>query len=62
MDHQGGRHLTGRRAKWDGFRALVSVDAGRVALRSGRGTQLLPAFPEAAAGAAQLPDATARDL
>lgn len=47
--------------KWDGFRALVSVDAGRVALRSRRGTKTLPAFPEIGARAAQLPDATALD-
>ncbi|MEU2600576.1 hypothetical protein [Streptomyces hirsutus] len=47
--------------KWDEFRALVSVDAGRVALRSRRGTETLPAFPEIGARAAQLPDATALD-
>ncbi|MET9820676.1 MULTISPECIES: hypothetical protein [Streptomyces] len=47
--------------KWDGFRALVSVDAGRVVLRSRRGTEMLPAFPEVGARAAQLPDATALD-
>ena len=47
--------------KWDGFRALVSVDASRVVLRSRRGTEMLPAFPEIAAGAAQLPDATTLD-
>ncbi|MFD3821861.1 ATP-dependent DNA ligase [Streptomyces sp. NPDC058625] len=47
--------------KWDGFRALVSVDAGRVTLRSRRGTEMLPAFPEIGAGSAQLPDATAMD-
>ncbi|MER7694125.1 ATP-dependent DNA ligase [Streptomyces sp. NPDC097610] len=47
--------------KWDGFRALVSVDAGRVVLRSRRGTEMLPAFPEIGTGAAQLPDATAID-
>ncbi|MFF4214580.1 hypothetical protein ACFYZE_35680 [Streptomyces sp. NPDC001796] len=47
--------------KWDGFRALVSVDSGRVVLRSRRGTEMLPAFPEIGAGAAQLPDATALD-
>ncbi|MBT2435112.1 hypothetical protein J7F01_23660 [Streptomyces sp. ISL-22] len=46
---------------WDGFRALVSVDAGKVALRSRRGTGMGPAFPEIVAGAAQLPDATALD-
>jgi ATP-dependent DNA ligase len=47
--------------KWDGFRALVSVDAGRVVLRSRRGTDMLAAFPEIGAAAAQLPDATALD-
>ncbi|MFJ7905160.1 ATP-dependent DNA ligase [Streptomyces sp. NPDC096198] len=47
--------------KWDGFRALLSVDAGRVVLRSRRGTEMLPAFPEIEAGAAHLPDATALD-
>jgi hypothetical protein len=47
--------------KWDGFRALVSVDAGRVVLRSRRGTEMAPAFPEVVAGAGQLPDATAMD-
>ncbi len=47
--------------KWDGFRALLSVDSGRVVLRSRRGTEMAPAFPEVVAGAAQLPDATALD-
>ncbi|WP_260470428.1 ATP-dependent DNA ligase [Streptomyces sp. RP5T] len=47
--------------KWDGFRALLSVDAGQVVLRSRRGTEMLPAFPEIRAGARQLPDATALD-
>ncbi|MFG2473189.1 ATP-dependent DNA ligase [Streptomyces canus] len=47
--------------KWDGFRALVCVDAGRMVVRSRRGTDMLPAFPEIGAGAAQLPDATALD-
>ena len=47
--------------KWDGFRAAVSVDAGRVVLRSRRGTKMGPAFPEIVAGAVQLPDATAMD-
>ncbi|MEU0645981.1 ATP-dependent DNA ligase [Streptomyces umbrinus] len=47
--------------KWDGFRALVSVDAGRVLLRSRRGTEMGPAFPEIMAGVGQLPDATALD-
>ncbi|KPI01855.1 lig, putative ATP-dependint DNA ligase [Actinobacteria bacterium OK006] len=45
----------------DGCRAALSVDAGVVVLRSRRGTQMGPAFPEIAAGAAQLPDATALD-
>ncbi|MET9040082.1 ATP-dependent DNA ligase [Streptomyces mirabilis] len=47
--------------KWDGFRAGASVDAGQVVLRSKRGTDMAPAFPEVVAGAAQLPDATALD-
>ncbi|WP_329446416.1 hypothetical protein [Streptomyces canus] len=47
--------------KWDGFRALVSVDAGQVVLRSRRGTEMGPSFPEVVAGAVQLPDATAMD-
>jgi hypothetical protein len=32
-----------------------------VVLRSRRGTEMAPAFPEIVAGAAQLPDATAMD-
>lgn len=47
--------------KWDGFRILVSVDTGRVTLRSRHGTELAPAFPEVVGGALQLPDATALD-
>ncbi|WP_341867926.1 hypothetical protein [Streptomyces misionensis] len=47
--------------KWDGFRALLSVDAGRLVLRSRQGTDLAPAFPEIRAAGAQLPDATALD-
>jgi ATP-dependent DNA ligase len=47
--------------KWDGFRALVSADSGKVALRSRRDTEMGPAFPEIVTGAAQLPDATALD-
>lgn len=47
--------------KWDGFRALFSVDAGRVMLRSRRGTDMALAFPEIVAGSGQLPDATALD-
>ncbi|MFJ1908231.1 hypothetical protein [Streptomyces sp. NPDC088156] len=47
--------------KWDGFRAAVRVDAGRVVLRSRRGTEMATSFPELLAGAVQLPDATAMD-
>lgn len=47
------------KTKWDGFRALVSVDAGQVVLRSKRGTEMGPSFPEVVAGTVQLPDATA---
>ncbi|WP_329438198.1 ATP-dependent DNA ligase [Streptomyces canus] len=47
--------------KWDGFRALLSVDAGRVVLRSRRGTEMAASFPEIVAGIVQLPDATAFD-
>ncbi|MFI6435015.1 hypothetical protein [Streptomyces sp. NPDC050759] len=47
--------------KWDGFRALLSVDAGRVVLLSRRGTEMAASFPEIVAGAVQLPDATAFD-
>ncbi|MFJ8596931.1 ATP-dependent DNA ligase [Streptomyces sp. NPDC093598] len=47
--------------KWDGFRAAVLVDAGRVVLRSRHGTQMGPAFAEIVAGAVQKPDATAFD-
>ncbi|MFH8902114.1 hypothetical protein ACH4HG_37920 [Streptomyces coeruleorubidus] len=47
--------------KWDGFRDLVSVDAGQVVLRSRRGTELGRAFPEVVADSARLPDATALD-
>ncbi|MGW7512858.1 ATP-dependent DNA ligase [Streptomyces massasporeus] len=47
--------------KGDGFRALVSVDAGQVVLRSRSGTKMGPSFPEVVAGAVQLPDATALD-
>ncbi|MFE1590801.1 hypothetical protein ACFW6Q_34535 [Streptomyces sp. NPDC058737] len=39
----------------------MSVDDGRVVLRSRRGTEMGPAFPEAVVGAVQLPDATAMD-
>lgn len=47
--------------KWDGFRALVFVDAGRVVLRSRRGTEMGPSFPEVVTGTEQLPDMTAMD-
>ncbi|MFE4546498.1 hypothetical protein [Streptomyces sp. NPDC056785] len=45
--------------KRDGFRALLHTDEGRVALRSRRSTDITLAFPDIAAAAAQLPDATA---
>ncbi|MFD9586177.1 hypothetical protein ACFWBM_15950 [Streptomyces sp. NPDC059980] len=38
--------------KWDGYRALLSIDAGKVELRSRRGTDLRSAFPEILTGAA----------
>ncbi|QIP74726.1 ATP-dependent DNA ligase [Streptomyces sp. VN1] len=47
--------------KWDGWRALASWDAGRLVLRSRRGADLVPGFPELCSGAIQLPDATALD-
>ncbi|MEU7337343.1 ATP-dependent DNA ligase [Streptomyces sp. NPDC007074] len=47
--------------KWDGFRALLHTDSGRMVLRSRRGTEMAPAFPDIAAAAVQLPDATALD-
>ncbi len=47
--------------KWDGFRAAVSTDAGAVVLRSRRGTQMGPTFPEIVAGTSQLPEQTALD-
>ncbi|MFF4034402.1 hypothetical protein ACFYZ2_32475 [Streptomyces sviceus] len=47
--------------KWDGWRALLSADAGHLTLRSRQGTDLAPAFPELRAGLDQLPDATALD-
>lgn len=47
--------------KWDGYRALLRIDAGRVMLRSRCGTEMTPAFPEIVAGAAQLPDKSALD-
>ncbi|MEW2258267.1 ATP-dependent DNA ligase [Streptomyces sp. NPDC047869] len=47
--------------KWDGFRAAVCIDADTVMLRSRRGTQMGPAFPEIVVGTAQLPDQTALD-
>jgi ATP-dependent DNA ligase len=45
--------------RWDGFWALVSVDAGRVVLRFGRGTDMGAAFPEIVAAAVLLPDEAA---
>jgi ATP-dependent DNA ligase len=47
--------------KWDGFRALVSLDAGHVTLRSRLATEMAPSIPEVVGGAVQLPDATALD-
>ncbi|MEU3795943.1 ATP-dependent DNA ligase [Streptomyces fructofermentans] len=47
--------------KWDGYRAQLSLDTGRVELRSRRGTQMTEAFPEVVDSAAQLPDGTAVD-
>ncbi|MFG2437937.1 ATP-dependent DNA ligase [Streptomyces sp. NPDC048508] len=47
--------------KWDGYRALVSINKGQVELRSRRGTDLRAAFPEILTGAAQLRDGTAFD-
>ncbi|MFE5219309.1 MULTISPECIES: ATP-dependent DNA ligase [unclassified Streptomyces] len=47
--------------KWDGWRALLSWDAHRLILRSRRGTDLEPSFPELRFSAPQLPDATALD-
>ena len=47
--------------KWDGFRAMLSLDAGQLMLRSRNGTALAPSFPEVRSGAEQLPDATSLD-
>ncbi|MER5372685.1 ATP-dependent DNA ligase [Streptomyces sp. NPDC002553] len=47
--------------KWDGWRALLSVDAGHLVLRSRKGADLAPSFPEVRSGVTQLPDATALD-
>ncbi|OAH15945.1 ATP-dependent DNA ligase [Streptomyces jeddahensis] len=54
-------HETYQSLESDGWRAQVSVDRARVVLRSRRGTDMAPAFPEIAAGTAQLPDLTALD-
>ncbi|WP_244905208.1 hypothetical protein [Streptomyces agglomeratus] len=40
---------------------MLSVDAGRVVLRSRNGADLAPSFPEVCAATLQLPDATALD-
>ncbi|MES4886169.1 hypothetical protein ABVB69_37620 [Streptomyces sp. NPDC000349] len=40
--------------KWDGFRAGLCIDGGQVMLRSRRGTQMAPAFPEVVTGAADV--------
>ncbi|MCX4571750.1 hypothetical protein OHB41_00690 [Streptomyces sp. NBC_01571] len=48
--------------KWDGFRALLHTDPGRVVLHSRHDTEMAPAFPDITpATAVQLPDATALD-
>ncbi|WP_404198635.1 ATP-dependent DNA ligase [Streptomyces tauricus] len=47
--------------KWDGFRAGRSDNGGQDTLRSQRGTPIAAAFPEVAAGAVYLSDATALD-
>ncbi|MER7309817.1 ATP-dependent DNA ligase [Streptomyces griseoluteus] len=47
--------------KWDGWRALLSWDVGHLVLRSRRGADLVPGFPELRSGAVQLPDGTALD-
>ncbi|MFF2205477.1 hypothetical protein [Streptomyces sp. NPDC058145] len=54
-------HETYQSLENDGWRALLSWDAHRLPLRSRRGTDLEPSFPELRAGAEQLPDATALD-
>ncbi|MGW0422414.1 ATP-dependent DNA ligase [Streptomyces sp. NPDC003015] len=54
-------HETQQSLEKDGFRALVSVDAGRVVLRSRRGTEMAASFPEVVAGPVPLPDATTLD-
>jgi ATP-dependent DNA ligase len=54
-------HETWQSLEKDGFRALVSADSGKAALRSRCDTEMGPAFPEIVTGAAQLPDATALD-
>ncbi|MFF1516066.1 hypothetical protein [Streptomyces sp. NPDC058305] len=47
--------------KWDGYRALMSVDSGRMTLRSRRGADMRHVFPEIGAGGAQLNDGMAFD-
>jgi bifunctional non-homologous end joining protein LigD len=42
--------------KYDGFRAMASKRAGKVALTSRRGTNLLPNYPEIRKALEQLPD------
>ncbi|MET7922201.1 hypothetical protein ABZU45_41845 [Streptomyces avermitilis] len=54
-------HATWLSLEKDGWRALVSAEAGRVALRSRRGAGLVASFPEIRSGSRQLPDATALD-
>ncbi|MEV7081916.1 ATP-dependent DNA ligase [Streptomyces sp. NPDC093516] len=54
-------HETQQSLERDGYRTLLSVDAGQVVLRSRRGAETGPAFPEIMAGVVQPPQATAFD-
>ncbi|MET9765034.1 hypothetical protein ABZ016_39225 [Streptomyces sp. NPDC006372] len=54
-------HETYRSLENDGFRALVSADAGQAPLRPRHGSEMAPGFPELVTAAGQLPDATALD-
>jgi ATP-dependent DNA ligase len=47
--------------KWDGYRALIHRQDDRVVIRSRRGTNLAPAFPDIEAAAQALPPGTALD-
>jgi bifunctional non-homologous end joining protein LigD len=48
-------HETWQSLEKGGFRALLSVDAGRVVLRSRRGTEMGQSFPEVVGEAVHLP-------